>query len=306
MRQFYTILLLLLPNFAFLCFSQIHKSALAACGNPIAKVISFDNPYYRFGTSICDNTSLRLSTMKELEVVCRYEPKTVVVKHEADLLACPKSKYDEQLKFSSDPEVDRGSEDEPSLLQPYGVVMAGSQVKLKWRPVSNASKYEVIIDNGLDYWRSYKTTNTTQLIDSLKAGQSYQVLIFVDDARKSTNVLKILSQRDEKSLLKMQSILDSQKTQVSKNDFLIMKLGLFSKFNLLNESIKVASTEFSRNPDSQITARMLGDLYVDAFRPNEALLAYQHYLAIARVQNNNHDIFDARRRIEYVASYIKQ
>jgi hypothetical protein len=275
----------------------------AVCEDPIARVVNTNHSMYRFGTPICLEKTLQVNGKEPLKVVCRYSPKIVVVKQSTDLSICPKTRYD--VFPASQNEVVRGNvKTTPTLITPYGLTLREKQIMLRWQPVANAT-YEVTIDDGYGDYRSFNTAKTSILINSLKAGESYQVVIYSNNSQKLTNVFRILSDNQNKELSSFLKSLDSQKSQTKTDDSINLRLAILDKFDLTNESISFATTQFNKYPGNSEITRALGDLFVKVSRPDLALISYQHYLDIALHKNIKSDIADAQNRIRYITAQVK-
>jgi hypothetical protein len=273
-----------------------------ACADPIARVVNTNHSTYRFGTPICFEKMFQVNGKEPLKVVCRYSPKIVVIKQSADLSICPKTRYDVFPVFQN--EVVRGNvKTTPTLLTPYGLTLRETKIILQWQPVANAT-YEVTIDNGQGDYRSFNTAKTSLLINSLKAGESYQVVIYTNNSQKSTNVFRILSNSQNKELSSLLKSLDLQQSQMTINDYINLRLAILDKFDLTNESILFATSQFNKYPGNSEIVRALGDLFVKVSRPDIALLSYQYYLDIALYKNIKTDIADAQKRIQYTSAQL--
>jgi hypothetical protein len=281
--------------------NQAFANDVNTCARPIARVVDTDHPIYRFGFPICAGQPLQVSQSKSLKAVCRYSPKIILVKQLADLSACPKSQHSVQPDFHS--EVVRGDmKAVPTLLLPHGIAVRKSQVWLKWKSFPH-TEYLVTLDDGAGNFKSFKTSQDNLWIDSLKAGESYQIIIYAN-RKSSVNVLKILSKDEDNSLSSLLAKLDEKKSVFSSEEWFIFRLALLNQYDLLEESIEFASSEFNQHPESLEISRSLGDLLVSASRPDEALLSYQRFLALAQHKKSKPDVIDAQRRIQYVLAKL--
>jgi hypothetical protein len=304
MKYLFLLMFLISDLIAITCLQRDRSFANSAvCADPIARVVNTNHSMYRFGTPICLGKTLQVNVKEPLNVVCRYSPKIVVLKQPSDLSNCPKTKYDGPPTYQN--EVVRGNtQTSPTLLTPYGVTLRETKVVLRWQPVADAT-YEVTIDDGYGEYRSFNTAKTYLLINLLKPGKSYQVVIYSSKSQKSTNVFRILSDNQNKELSTLLKSLDSQKTQITADEYIHLKLAILDEFDLMNESILFATSEYKKYPGNSEITRALGDLFVKVSRPDLALRSYQDYLDIALHKNVKTDIADAQKRIEYITAQLK-
>lgn len=304
MKYLFLLVFLISDLFATACLQENRILANnLACANPIARVVNTNHPMYRFGTPICIEKNLNLSEKEPLKVVCRHSLKIVVVKQSTDLLICPKSRYD--VLPASENEVVRGNvKTNPTLLKPYGLTLRETQVMLRWKPVANAT-YTVTIDDGYGDYRLFNTIKTSILINSLQPGESYQVVIYSNKSQKSTSIFRILSGNQNKEISLLLKSLDSYKLQMPIEDYTHLKIAFLDKFNLMNESISFAASQHREYPGNSEITRVLGDLFVEASRPDLALISYQDYLNTAQQKNIKIEIADAQQRIQHVTSQMK-
>jgi hypothetical protein len=304
MKYLFLLMFLISDLIAITCLQSERSFATGeACADPIARVVNTNHPMYRFGTPICLEKKLQVSGNEPLTVVCRHSPKIVVLKQPTDLSICPKSRHD--VFPASQNEVVRGNvKATPILLTPYGMTLRETQVMLRWQPIANA-KYEVTIDNGHGDYRSINTEKTSLVINSLKPGESYQIVIYSNNSKKSTSIFRILPDAQNKELSSFLESLDSQKPQLITNDYINFRLALLDKFDLTNESILFVTSEYKKDPGNSEITKALGDLFVKVSRPDLALMSYQHYLDIALHKNNKTDIADAQKRIQYITAQLK-
>jgi hypothetical protein len=274
-----------------------------ACADPIARVVNINHSMYRFGTPVCLEKKLQVNEKEPLKVVCRHSPKIVEVKQAINLSICPKSRYD--MLPASENEVVRGNvKTNPTLLNPYGVTLRETQVMLRWKPVANAT-YKVTIDDGYGDYRSFNTVKNSALVNLLKPGVSYQVVIYSNKYQKSTSIFRILSNDQNKELSSLLKSLDLYKSQMPTEDYTHLKIAFLDKFNLANESILFAALQHRKYPGNSKITRGLGDLFVKASRPDLALMLYQDYLDTAQQKNIEVEIADAQQRIQYVTAQMK-
>jgi hypothetical protein len=305
MRYLFLLIFLILDliSVTYLLKGRSLANGVVTCANPIARVVEFDHPAYRFATPICTEKILQVTQKKPLKVVCRYSPKIVVLKLPTDISDCPKTKTDGLPTYQN--EVVRGNvKTTPTLLTPHGLTLRETQVMLRWQPVANTA-YEITIDDGNGDYRSFQTTKTSLLINSLKPGESYQVVIYSNNSKKSTNVLRILPENQNRELSSFLKSLELRKNQITTDDYINIRLALLDKFELTNESIAFLTSQYRKYPGNSEIARALGDLYVRASRSDLALISYQYYLDIALYKNNKIDIADAQNRIQYITAQLK-
>lgn len=304
MKYLFLLMFLISDLIAITCLQKDRSFAnSAACADPIARVVNTNHPMYRFGTPICIEKMLQVNGNESLTVVCRHSPKIVVLKQPTDLSICPKTRHDGFP--ASQNEVVRGNvKATPILLTPYGLTLREKQVMLRWQPIVNA-KYEVTIDNGHGDYRSFNTAKTSLVVNSLKPGESYQIIIYSNNSKKSTSIFRILPDDQNKELSSFLKSLDSQKSQLITNDYINLRLALLDKFDLTNESILFATSQYKKDPGNSEIIKALGDLFVKVSRPDLALMSYQHYLDIALHKNNKTDIADAQKRIQYITAQLK-
>jgi hypothetical protein len=305
MRYLFLLIFLILDliSVTYLLKGRSLANGVVAC-DPIARVVDNNHPVYRFATPICKDKILQVTQKMPLKVVCRYSPKVVVLKLPTDLSNnCPKTRHNELPTYQN--EVVRGNDElTPALLAPYGVTLRETQVMLQWRPEANTA-YEITIDDGHGVYRSFNTEKTSLLINSLKPGESYQVTIYSNNSKKSTNVLRILPDNQNKELSLLLKSLDSQKSQITTDDYINIRLALLDKFDLMDESISFLTSQHRKYPGNSEIARALGDLFVKVSRSDLALVSYQYYLDIALYKKNKIDIADAQKRIQYITAQLK-
>lgn len=304
MKYLFLLMFLVSDLIAITCLQRDRSFANgAACAEPIARVVNTNHSMYRFGTPICLEKTLQVNAKEPLKVVCRHSPKIVLIKLPTDLSNCPKTRYD-VLPVTQN-EVVRGNvKTVPTLITPYGLTLHETQIMLRWQPLANA-KYEVTIDDGHGDYRSFDTGKTSLLINSLKAGESYQVVIYSNNSQRSTNVFRILSDNQIKELSSFLKSLSLLKSQIKTDEYINLRLAILDKFDLTNESILFATSQYKEYPGNSKVTRALGDLFVKVSRPDLALIFYQRYLGISLHKDIKTDIVDAQKRIQYLSAQLK-
>lgn len=302
------ILLCSLYVFSFLSiYEKLSLKVLAkeATCNAIAKVISSSNPNYRFGTTICFGSVLKISQQFPLEIACINSIHSFKAVSSNDLYACPVTKYIEKPKIpDAFQSVVRGSGDQPVVIRPYGVNQIVPNPDLQWSPNKKANSYRVVVDDWDKYWFSVNSNVPSAKLPALKPG-TYQVLISAlnhdDIIGETTITIVILSSIQVHEVTKLISSIDLLNDSNSQK--IVYKLGVLSRFNLLEESIAYLSRYLSSNRSNMLLTRTLGDLYLDASQPQQARQAYISYQEIAHKNASREDIESAEERIQLLASF---
>jgi hypothetical protein len=272
-----------------------------------ARVLNLKHPNYNYGDSLCFDTPLRLTPKVGLMIVCLNDPRTLVLSKSSDLNRCPRSRYGISPRFPERPYgVTRlGQSINPILEYPLGSTFKGSQLKLRWPPVPQATGYRVTIDNGEGLLRNFTTRQNEHIVTNLQPG-SYLLTVraFTPEfIGQTTATVKVLTDSQKNKINTLLQAIEN--LQIPNPDRLAMKLGVLLQYNLLQDSIEIANQYLSFERTNPVYFKILGDLYVAASKPESAISYYKKYHEIAQKIKSQEEIADAKRRLEYVAAYSK-
>jgi hypothetical protein len=271
----------------------------------IAKVISSTNSNYKLGTTICYGTILKVSQKYSLEIACINAVHSIRVVSSNDLLECPISKFLNKSKnpdsFSS---VVRGFGDNPVVIRPFGLNQIKPNPEVQWLPIKKADSYRIVVDDWDKYWFSVNSSIARITLPKLNPG-TYQVLISAlnhgDIIGETTITIVILTPDKVNQFSKLMSDVDL--LHDSPDQTIIYKLGILTRFNLLEESITYLSKYLALSKDNMFLTRTLGDLYLDASEPYQAYKEYLRYEKIAKKYSSPKDLKLAKERIQLLAPF---
>jgi hypothetical protein len=280
------------------------KPETALACKPIARVVNFRHPNYKYGDAICLGVVPRLSPSEQLRVVCLNDYRILIARKSSDLKSCSNDKYGISPTFPLRPNgVTRGKSNIPVFDLPLGSTFRGTELKLRWSAVPQTVLYRVSIDNGDGDLRNVDINQNQYILKNLSPGKSYLVTVrSLPNVESQANVtIKMLA--EEQSEIVNNQLRLSETLQIPTSEILAMKIGVLSQLNLLQDSIDLVNKYLSQDTQNPLYIRKLGDLYVMALRPSSALNCYKQYYKIAKKLENHEEIADATRRIEYVSSY---
>lgn len=285
---------------------EISNPAPANACKPAARVINLRHPNYNNGDLISFDAVPKFSPIAKLRVVCLSTFSSLILEQASDINRCPRNKYGNSPRFPRDPRgVTRSGSKytDPVIELPYGNVIRSNQLVTRWTPVQSAKAYQITLDNGSDL-RSFTTTRTELMLNRLTPGKRYQVTVRAVgdnvDGKVDFNIL-VLSKTDNQEITGLISSIS--KLQIPKDERFAMKVAVLAQYNLYDDAIQIVNEELNSVKMNLSLLRTLGNLYVLATRPQEALQAYRQYYEVAQREKNNQALNDASRLIRYVASY---
>ena len=270
----------------------------------VAKVISPSNPSYKFGTLLCSGRVLNVSRQHPLDIACTNAALSFSAVSPSDLYLCPSSRYVTLPKLpESFQSVIRGSGNQPVVIRPYGLNQRKSDPELQWLPIKKADSYRIIVDDWGEYWFSVNSNNPHIKLPELPSG-TYQILITALDhgvsIGETTVTIVILAPEQATQVSTLMSSID--KLNDSSSQKVVYKLGILSRFNLLEESISYLSQYLASDKSNMFLTRTLGDLYLEAAQPIQANQLYYKYQEIAYKNFSHEDFRSAQGRINLVAT----
>jgi hypothetical protein len=299
-------LVVFLSILASLLGLEIFTPALANACKPAARVLSIKHPNYKKGDLICFDAVPKFSPITKLRVVCLSTFSSLILERASDLNRCPKNRYSNMPHFPRDPRgVTRSGSKytDPAITLPYGNVMRSSTLVMRWTRILTAKEYQITLDNGSDL-RSFSTTQTQFVLNKLTPGKRYQITIrSIGENVDGEMVLSLLVLPKTDSQEIDQLLASIAQLQIPNEDRLAMKVAVLVQYNLYDDAIKIVTEELKANKNLSLL-RTLGDLYVLVAKPQEAMVAYKQYFAVAQRAKNNLALGDANRLIQYVSAYL--
>lgn len=270
----------------------------------VARVISSSNSSYKFGTFLCAGRALNVSRQSPLDIACANAVLSFRAVSPSDLYLCPTSRY---VTLPKPPEsfrsLIRSTANQPVVVRPYGLNQRRLNSKLEWLPIKNANSYRIIVDDLGEYWFSLNSIDSQIKLPDLPSG-TYQVLISALNngiiIGETAITIAVLSPTKINQVSDL--ISNIEKLNDSPSQKIVYKLGVLSRFNLLEESITSLSQYLSSDKSNMFLTRTLGDLYLEAAQPIKAYQLYQKYEVLAQTNSSKDDLASAQERIQLVAT----